>query len=358
MKVLSLGLDNSILDKNSSLAKRVVEYGDLVDKYTVIVPSGNGEKIILSEKVKAYGASQGNKIFKFFKICKLARKILKEEKYNLITVQDQYFLGLLGYRLAKKFKIGLEIQIHGFEKYSGLRKIIAKFIIPKANSIRTVSQRMKKKLVNEFKVAEEKVTVVPIYTKVKGQMLNVTRLPARQESQKDKFIFLTVGRLVEIKNISMQIKAIIETAKENVELWIVGDGEERKKLEAEAKGNESIKFLGWQNNLEKFYEQADAFLLTSNYEGWGIVVVEAAAYGLPIIMTDVGCAGELIKNGESGIIIPVVDQKELEKEMIRLVDDTELREKLGRGAKQAIKKLPTKEETLKLYKKSWEKAVK
>jgi len=99
-------------------------------------------------------------------------------------------------------------------------------------------------------------------------------------------------------------------------------------------------------------------LLTSNYEGWGIVVVEAAAYGLPIIMTDVGCAGELIKNGESGIIIPVVDQKELEKEMIRLVDDTELREKLGRGAKQAIKKLPTKEETLKLYKKSWEKAVK
>ena len=68
MKVLSLGLDNSILDKNSSLAKRVVEYGDLVDKYTVIVPSGNGEKIILSEKVKAYGASQGNKIFKFFNL--------------------------------------------------------------------------------------------------------------------------------------------------------------------------------------------------------------------------------------------------------------------------------------------------
>src|SRR5680860_323397 len=131
MKILSLGLDNSILDKNSRLAERVVEYGKIVEKYDVIVPSERSETVILSDKVKAYGASQSNKILKFFKISKIARKILKEDAHNLITVQDQYFLALLGYRLARKFKIGLEIQVHGFEKYYGLRKIIAKYVIPK-----------------------------------------------------------------------------------------------------------------------------------------------------------------------------------------------------------------------------------
>ena len=94
----------------------------------------------------------------------------------------------------------------------------------------------------------------------------------------------------------------------NTELWIVGDGLERKKLELEIakyKLENSVKLFGWQNNPDEFYSQADAFLLTSNYEGWGMVVIEAADYGLPIIMTDVGCAGELIENEKSGLVVPV-----------------------------------------------------
>jgi len=92
------------------------------------------------------------------------------------------------------------------------------------------------------------------------------------------------------------------------ELWIVGDGKQRQALkhEVETRLIASVKFQGWQDDLDKFYNQADAFLLTSNSEGWGMVVVEAASFGLPIIMTDVGLAGEVIKDGESGIVIPVV----------------------------------------------------
>ncbi|MEK7130937.1 MAG: glycosyltransferase family 4 protein [Patescibacteria group bacterium] len=358
MRILSLGLDKSILDKGSKLAKRVVEYSSLVDGIAFIAPDSDHKEVRLSEKVFAYGSGGRNKIFKLINIYRLSSKILKLNKFDVITVQDQYYLALIGLFLSRRFKVGLELQVHGFEKYSGLRKIIAGFVIPRANAIRCVSQRLKRQLMKDFGIGEEKITVTPIY--VESRMIN-NELPIKQRG--DKFIFLTVGRLVPVKNIGLQIRATTEVIKkyQNVEFWIVGDGSERKKLENEAlkfgvKNN--VKFLGWQNNPDEFYSQADAFLLTSNDEGWGMVAIEAMSHSLPVVMTDVGCAGEFIKDGENGIVIPINDQAKLEETMVRLIGDENLRKKLAEGALSAIKNLPTKEETLALYKQSWEKAMK
>ena len=358
MKILSLGLDNSILDENSSLAKRAVEYGDLVEKYTVIVPSGHDQKIELSGRVKVFGLAGKNKFFKLIRIHCLAEKLIREEKYDVITVQDAYFLALAAWRLAKRFGLGFEIQIHGWEKFGGGRKIIAEYLLPRAAAVRTVSQRLKKQLIEEFKVAEKKITVAPIYKDIeKGNY--ETR---NKESGNKEFIFLTVGRLAPIKNIKMQIEALADVVKIHPEtkLWIVGDGPEKKKLEFKIKDlglEQKVKFWGWQNDPKNFYRQADVFILTSDYEGWGLAIVEAAGFSLPIIMTDVGCAGELIRDKESGLIVPVGNQKMVRQAMVELVENDELRKKIGEGARQALLKLPTKEQTLALYKESWGKAL-
>lgn len=371
MKILNISLDKNIIDKDSAVAKRIIEYGKLVEKYSVIVPANKNDKIKLSENAEIFAICGNVKLVKLVKLYKIGKRLLKEEKYDVISVQDQYYLGWIGLKLARKFKIGLEVQIHGFEKYSGTRKMIAKKVIKNADAVRVVSQRLKGQLVEEFGIEEEKITVVPIYSEH-------TTCNTQHVTRKDKFIFLTVGRLVPVKNIGMQIEAMnnekLPACRQgrkmnNVELWIVGDGTESKKLSSYAKASadkevrskdlgleQNIKFLGRQENLENFYKQADVFLLTSNSEGWGLVVIEAASYGLPIIMTDVGCAGEVIKNEESGLVIPVGDQKKLEEAMIRLIEDEDLRKKIGQGAEETIKKLPTKKETLKLYKESWEKA--
>jgi len=364
MKILNLSLDNSILNKNSFSAKRIIEYGNLVEKYTVIVPNKENKKISLSEKVSIIGVGYSNKIVALFKIYKTAKKLLNKKKYSIITVQDQYYLSLIGFILSKKFKIGLEIQVHGFEKYYGLRKIIAKFVLPRANSIRVVSKRLKKQLINKFRVSEYKITVVPIYVNIENYNLEIKNYKIN-----DKIIFLTVGRLVSVKNIKMQINAIANIVKKiksenlkvkNLELWIVGDGKNSENLRNQSKKlkiEKNIKFFGWQNDLDKFYKQADVFLLTSNSEGWGMAVIEAGNYGFPIIITDVGCAGEAIKDEESGIIIPIGDQKKLEESMIRIIKDENLRKKLGKNAQQMIINLPNKEQILKLYKKSWKKSI-
>src|SRR3989344_4360354 len=373
MKILNLSLDKSILDRNSKTARRIVEYGDLADSYIVVVPDKDYKEIRLSEKVFVYGSGGNNKIFQLINVYRVAKKLLKNGKFDLITVQDQYYLALVGRILAKKFKIGLELQIHGFEKYSGLRKIIADFAILRASAIRCVSQRLKRQLVRDFGVREEKITVAPIYSEsikfIKSKVHKV-------DNEDNNFIFLTVGRLVPVKNISLQIRAmakLVESEKSKVEskkieLWIVGDGPEKSNLKSQIlaspagrsklKLENNVKLLGWQNDTDKFYSQADAFLLTSDYEGWGMAIVEAANHGLPIIMTDVGCAGELIKDGESGIVIPVNDQSKLEEAMIRIINNDSLRKKLAEGALSATKKLPNKEEILSLYKQSWEKAIK
>ena len=363
MRILNLSLDNSILDKNSNLSRRIVEYGNLVDGYVVVVPDKDYKEVRLSEKVFVYGSGGGNKIFQLLNVYRVAKKLLKQEKFDVITVQDQYYLALIGLFLAKKFKAGLELQIHGFEKYSVLRKIIAGFVIPRANAIRCVSERLKRQLMKDFGVKEEKITVAPIHVNLKSKILNLKNKENKERGLNSKFIFLTVGRLVPVKNIGLQIKAMAEVVKNypNTELWIVGDGTKKSNLKSQIsklKLENNVKLLGWQNNPGEFYSQTDAFLLTSDYEGWGMAVVEAASYSLPIIMTDVGCAGEFIKDGESGIVIPVNNQSKLEEAMIRFINDDNLRNKLADGALSAIKNLPSKEETMALYKQSWEKAIK
>ncbi len=360
MKILSLSLDNSILDKTSALAERTIGYGDLVERYTIIVPSRKNDKIELSEKIMIYGSGGGNKLAQLFNIYKMAQGLLGAELGSVITVQDQYYLALMGLRLAKKYRVGLEIQVHGFEKYYGLRKLIAKYVLPRASVVRAVSQRLKKQLTNEFNVKEERITVVPIFVDVKSKVES----RKSKVGVKDNFIFLTVGRLVPVKNISLQIEAMAEIIKKypQAKLWIVGDGPELAKLKVKSeklKVEDKVKFFGQKTKkeLNEIYGQADVFVLTSDSEGWGLSVIEAAVHGVPVIMTDVGCAGEVIKNNESGLIISVGDGEGLKNCMIKIMENIEMRRSFAEQAGLAIKKLLNKEQTMQLYKKSWERAI-
>src|SRR3989338_5023513 len=116
MKILNISLDKRVLDKNSAMAQRVVEYGNLVGQYTVLVLADNNDIIKLSDNAKAIAIKKKGRISSLFKLKKKAKEILKTDRYNVITVQDAYFIGRLALKLDKKFQIGLEVQVHGFEK--------------------------------------------------------------------------------------------------------------------------------------------------------------------------------------------------------------------------------------------------
>ncbi|MCB9802530.1 glycosyltransferase family 4 protein [Candidatus Nomurabacteria bacterium] len=345
MKVLNLSLDQKILDKESAVSKRAILYGQKLDKYFVVA-IGDNKELQLSDKIKVCGVSGQNKIFSFFKLRNYLRKLLAQEQFDLITIQDAYFLAFLGLCLAKKYHLKSEIQVHGFEKLSGIRKFLAKKNLSRADLLRVVSQRLKNQLVKDFGVSAEKVYIAPVAVdklKIENSQANL------QLKQKyyGKFIFLTVGRLVPVKKIALQIQALAQLDNKKVQLLIVGQGPEKKHLQdlvQEHSLQAQVDFFDWSDDIGSFYKIADCFLLTSQSEGYGMVIAEAVSVNLPVITTDVGVAGDLVEDGTNGFIVPINDLETLKRKMELIVSNSDLLSKFRNNTSKFKDKILDQEE--------------
>jgi glycosyltransferase involved in cell wall biosynthesis len=129
---------------------------------------------------------------------------------------------------------------------------------------------------------------------------------------KQAFTFLFVGRLVRQKAVDVLLDAL--AALSEVNLWIVGEGNERSALEDQASKlgiAERVFFLGIRNDVSSLMRTADCFVLPSRYEGFGMVLIEAMAAGLPCVVSDFSAAQELLRDGVSGLIVPRDDPRAL-----------------------------------------------
>lgn len=309
MQVVSLSLDKKIFEPHSLVAQRALFLAGKLDKYLVVVPAKE-QKIDLSSQLSVWGIAGANKAVSLFNIYKSLNSLLQKEKFDLLTVQDSGFFGFLGLVLAKKFHLKYEVQIHGFEKNNILRDYLAQQCLENADLVRVVSERLKKQIKEKYRLFAGKIYVAPVVVDTE-RLVNSATIDLHKVYP-DHFIFLTVGRLVSVKNIALQLRAIKKLAnKDQVKLIIVGDGSEKdrlKKLANDLDIQEQVIFYGWQDRIGDLYHSADCLLLTSNSEGYGLVVAEASNCGLPVIMTDVGCAHEVIKDNINGLVIPVADE--------------------------------------------------
>ena len=90
-----------------------------------------------------------------------------------------------------------------------------------------------------------------------------------------------------------------------------------------------VEILPWTDKLQNLYSGALATLITSDREGYGMTAVESLICGTPVIMTDVGCAGEVVKDGVNGYVVHVGDVEALADRMERVLQDPHgLREKV------------------------------
>jgi glycosyltransferase involved in cell wall biosynthesis len=124
-------------------------------------------------------------------------------------------------------------------------------------------------------------------------------------------------------------------------LLIVGDGEERGRLEARVResGLSSIRFLGFRNQTElpQFYDLCNIFVLPSIHETWGLIVNEVMNAGRPIIVTDqVGCQPDLVHDGLNGFVYPALDVDALTVCLRRLIDDPQLRASMGENSLRLV----------------------
>ena|SRR3989338_2366293 len=298
---------------------RLQKYAEVLDKLAIIDLS------------RARG-----RFSRFLKGYNEAKKILKKEKFDLITAQEIEH-SFLAWRLSKKFGVPWQMQIHTdiFSPYykgeSFLNKVrvrAARFLIPRASCLRVVSERIKNSLTWRL---NRQVAVLPIFSEVK----NPGGMDIKEKYPGYDFYILMVGRLAREKNYGLALEVMREVVKNfNALLVIVGEGPER----AELKSQINVKLEGFVENPSGYYRSADIFLLTSNYEGYGLVVIEALQNGLPVIMSDVGVAGEIVKNGENGVIAPVGDKAKFLEAITRVKNDKEFLARLRENAKNT--KLP------------------
>jgi glycosyltransferase involved in cell wall biosynthesis len=86
------------------------------------------------------------------------------------------------------------------------------------------------------------------------------------------------------------------------------------------------------------YAAADAFALLSSRETWGVVVNEAAASGLPLVLSDrVGAAADLVREGENGFVVAASDAESAAAAFKKLADDPELRRAMGAGSRELVR---------------------
>ena len=124
-------------------------------------------------------------------------------------------------------------------------------------------------------------------------------------------------------------------------LVVVGDGEQRAQLEAQAQNLrlEDVRFAGFRNQSElpRFFQLADVFVLPSRHEPWGLIVNEAMASGCPVIVsTDVGCHADLITDGIEGCVFPVGDIPALTQALHQVFSSPQTPAIMGEAARRRI----------------------
>ncbi len=189
-------------------------------------------------------------------------------------------------------------------------------------------------------IAADKIAV--IYHGIDDNLLVEGGAKLPQVTTEDGTVILgNAGRLTLQKGQQHLIEVAEQLKKNNVKfkLYVAGTGELYDELQATIaakKLKNEVILLGFIADMEAFMRSIDLFILSSSWEGFGFVIVEAMAKGKPVVAFDITSNPEIITDGETGLLAKHLDTGDLANQTARLISDTALREQMGQAAKQSV----------------------
>ena len=201
--------------------------------------------------------------------------------------------------------------------------------------------------IRSFGVPASRIRIAQLAVDVQD-IQKVLRMPGRLAAVRarlglspDCVAILYVGRLEPHKGIDDMMEAFTELVRAvpQVRLLIAGEGTLRDRIIHAVVATPSVRYLGrlMGDDLWEAYAAADICIVPSRFEPWGLVVNEAMAAGLPVIVTDcVGSAPDLVRDGSTGIVVPTASPVDFTRAMAKLSMQPELRQSMGRLASEAI----------------------
>jgi len=264
--------------------------------------------------------------------------LLKKIQPHIIHAQS-IPMGLPCLICKKLLKIPFVVMGQGSDVYGywPYKSLISRLVLKNADAVIALTEDMKKQM---LKMHSREIFIIPNGVEIET-FSAITREEARRTLGIDTHekILLYVGRLYPVKGVRYLVKAmdiIRNYYKDNVKLIIVGDGEQRNyllQLTRKLNLENYIIFVGKvpHRKIPIYLKAADVFVLPSLREGFGMVILEAMAAGLPVVATRVGVVPEIIKDYENGFVVEPMSSHQIAEKMLLLLKDEKLREKMSKN---------------------------
>lgn len=302
----------------------------------------------LDEKIEEiYLTSDGRRQrYKYFKIIYKFRKILRDNKIDLILC-----IGMAGATVGILSKIGLNVKIICCEHSNllnfcdnGYQQKLAQWLSAKfADKVITLTEKDTLNYKKKFNIIPKRIEY--IYNFIDEKLLN---LKSNYDVESKKII--SVGRLVKVKGFDRLVeiaKIVFEDKRTKDWVWhIYGEGPERERLKQLIKKYNLEKKVILKGNVENIYEiykEYSFYVMTSYFEGLPMVLLEAKANSLPIISFDINTGpSEIVRNNIDGYLIQDGDLKEISSKIIELAINDDTRKKFSLNAKENLDKFSKK----------------
>lgn len=302
--------------KKQKIDSKVIELGEIANVF-----GGKALKYGVFKKIKAF-----LEILDFqFKVL----KYIKAENISIIYSNDprSYFMIFL---VAKFLRMETITYIRADLKNNW----ISRFCIKNCNSIITIADGLLKELPENL-ITENRNKIKTIYTGFEFEEYDYDC--KLTEINKNKVIIGYVASLGPRKGLDFLVDILLadEELKKKTQLVIVGSilrthivfwEDLKKKMDSERL---DYKFLGYQSNVHRAYNSIDVLALPSLSEGLPRVVIEAMAHGVSVIANNVGGTNQIIEHGVNGFIEEPLDKENWGKDILELINNKQLREKMG-----------------------------
>ena len=248
-----------------------------------------------------------------------------QQRFGLLQTLDEYTLAPRQAAFQVRFLASLQT-----------------FIVRKAKFVIAPSEYLKSIIASWKKVDASKIRV--IYSALFPLQVEGDRKMIREQLSYTGTVITTVGRLVPWKGFSELIEVVASLKKEvpDISLVIIGDGPQEEILKEQITTlhmEDTVRLVGrlGKDALGAALKGSDLFVLNTSYEGLSHQLLEVMELGIPIVTTNVGGNPELIVDGISGVLVPIHDTHELQKTIVRVLQNKELQIRLVQNARVRIK---------------------
>lgn len=278
------------------------------------------------------------------------KSIIKEYNPDIVHTHASK-AGALGRKAAFACNVPIVVHTfhgHVFHSYFGkiktrIFKLIERRLAAKSDGIIAISDIQKKELSEVHRICSpEKITVIPLgfdlnkFHDNKEEKRKNTR--EKFDLNEDEVAIAVIGRLAPIKNHSLFLdvaEKVLKDTTKKLRFFIVGDGEERSKIECRVKeinrqyGDNTILMTSWIKDIGAFNAGMDIICLTSDNEGTPVSLIEAQAGNLPIVTTDVGGVRDVVKDQMTAFVVPKNNRDAFAEKLLILIENDSVRETMS-----------------------------